>query len=715
MVMGLRLKLLLPFVLLLATVFLYSNLFMVPQYVQLVKANKIKEESTYVDLLSTALLPDLLESDLANVYATLDRVLGERKHWYTLTLFNSEGERLYPLVERALPQDLELDALDKNFDFNGQRQASVQLMLDVNSTITEEVDYIKRLEVSVLLTLFILLILVSFFLDGYIRRPLVKLAGVADRIARGNYGAEINISSSDEVGQLSQSLEQMRSKIQERESAMNYFADIQDVVRLVQNKFIADQDVRHVFLELQRRILILTESEAGVIGELIQEADRSPYLQPFSQNEVVRTSQSKVVVFSHGATHHRLDDMNTLLGEVMASGQPVIDEGPTIAAERLGFAVADTVECRNFVGLPLYSGFEFVGVLCLVNCDNGVDLGLFDELEVLLQTLAQLIVAYRERKTLVDNESRLRMVIDNAVEGIISTDASGFITSFNAAAERIFGYSHDQVIGRSVSILVPQDQMDKHHKAVHEHFLSQDAKQINSEFETEGRHRRGNTIPLELSVAKVTNPSGTQYTGIVRDITERKQHEEALNKAYADLQAAHEKLEEQNRLDGLTGLANRRFFDETLSKSWKTAMRDIQGSTISIVLCDIDYFKKYNDTYGHPEGDACLKSVASALASSFTRETDLVARYGGEEFVVILPGVNEEQGLLQAERMRESVWELNREHSASEFQQVSISVGVTTVNPMDWISQEEAISQADQALYRAKEQGRNRVIQFSSL
>lgn len=715
MIMGLRLKLLLPFVLLLATVFLYSNFFMVPQYVQLIKANKIEEESTYVDLLSTALLPDLLESDLANVYATLDRVLGERKHWYTLTLFNSEGERLYPLVERALPQDLTLDALDKNFDFNGQRQASVQLMLDVNSTITEEVDYIKRVEVSVLLTLFILLVLVSFFLDGFIRRPLVKLAGVADRIARGNYGAEIDIVSSDEVGQLSRSLEQMRGKIQERESAMSYFANIQDVVRLVQNKFIADQDVRHVFLELQRRILILTESEAGVIGELIQDADRTPYLQPYSQNEVVRTSQSKVVVFSHGADHHRLDDMNTLLGEVMATGQPVIDTGPDIANDRLGFVVADTVECQNFVGLPLYSGFEFVGVLGLVNRDHGVDLGLFDELEVLLQTLAQLIVAYRERKTLIDNESRLRMVIDNAVEGIISTDQSGFITSFNAAAERIFGYSHDQVIGRNVSILVPQDQMEEHRKAVYEHFLSQDAKQVNSEFETEGQHRRGNTIPLELSVAKVTNSSGTQYTGIVRDITERKQHEEALSKAYIELQEAHEKLEEQNRLDGLTGLANRRFFDETLSKSWKTAMRDIQGSTISIVLCDIDYFKKYNDTYGHPEGDACLKSVASALAGSFTRETDLVARYGGEEFVVILPGVNEEQGLLQAERMRESVWELNREHSASEFQQVSISVGVTTVNPMDWISQEEAISQADQALYRAKEQGRNRVIQFSSL
>ena len=148
--MNLRVKLLLPFILLLATVFVYSTFIMVPSYVELIKNSKIEQESTYIDLLSTAVLPDLLESDLANMYTTLNKVLGERKHWYSLSLYNPDGLRLYPLSERYIPKGVKLDPLNKDVVFNGQSYASVKLLLDISATTDREIDFVQSLKTSVL-------------------------------------------------------------------------------------------------------------------------------------------------------------------------------------------------------------------------------------------------------------------------------------------------------------------------------------------------------------------------------------------------------------------------------------------------------------------------------------------------------------------------------------------------------------------------------------
>ncbi|HEV8021049.1 MAG TPA: diguanylate cyclase, partial [Candidatus Lustribacter sp.] len=160
--------------------------------------------------------------------------------------------------------------------------------------------------------------------------------------------------------------------------------------------------------------------------------------------------------------------------------------------------------------------------------------------------------------------------------------------------------------------------------------------------------------------------------------------------------------------DGLTGVANRRMFDETLVVEWARARRE--GSSIALVMVDIDYFKTFNDNYGHQAGDLCLQQVARALAECAQRPTDLFARYGGEEFVALLPSTDVEGATAMAERLRTSLTRLNVAHNGSSLGHVSLSAGVAAAIPRYEGDAGELVSAADAALYDAKIAGRNRVV-----
>jgi diguanylate cyclase (GGDEF)-like protein len=167
-------------------------------------------------------------------------------------------------------------------------------------------------------------------------------------------------------------------------------------------------------------------------------------------------------------------------------------------------------------------------------------------------------------------------------------------------------------------------------------------------------------------------------------------------------------LERLSALDGLTGVANRRCFDERLDTEWRRARRS--GNPLSLVLLDVDYFKAFNDSYGHQQGDLCLKRVASFLVDSFNRAGDLVARLGGDEFCVILASTNREEALAQAEKLRSGLEALAipHEHSPASSS-VTTSVGVASSPPKEGLEAEDLMSAADHALYAAKNAGRNTV------
>jgi len=181
-----------------------------------------------------------------------------------------------------------------------------------------------------------------------------------------------------------------------------------------------------------------------------------------------------------------------------------------------------------------------------------------------------------------------------------------------------------------------------------------------------------------------------------------------------DLAHANQHLADASRSDVLTGIANRRHFDEHLHMLWERARAD--GSDMSLMMIDVDHLKDYNDRYGHAAGDACLKEVALVLKRRLRRPGDLVARFGGEEFIAVMAGTSISTAIGAAERVRQGIEDLSASHAASgAYPQVTVSIGVACLRPNSPLANSaQLIAAADEALYQAKIRGRNRVFAFGT-
>jgi diguanylate cyclase (GGDEF)-like protein len=175
-----------------------------------------------------------------------------------------------------------------------------------------------------------------------------------------------------------------------------------------------------------------------------------------------------------------------------------------------------------------------------------------------------------------------------------------------------------------------------------------------------------------------------------------------------ELEDSNSKLATLSQTDGLTGIANRRRFDEVLAAEWSRAGRSRQP--LALAMLDVDYFKAYNDTYGHQCGDDCLRAIANLLGNNVRRAGDLAARYGGEEFVFIAPMTDRDSALNIAEAIRRALEQLNLPHAASPFHVVTASIGVAVVVPGQTDTPQSLLQMADAALYQAKQQGRNQAV-----
>ncbi len=193
------------------------------------------------------------------------------------------------------------------------------------------------------------------------------------------------------------------------------------------------------------------------------------------------------------------------------------------------------------------------------------------------------------------------------------------------------------------------------------------------------------------------------------EMARRKQHEQELVKLTNRLKEKNQILERLSHIDSLTGIANRRYFEEVFAKEWKQAIRS--KTNFSMLLADVDFFKSFNDTYGHQAGDQCLKQIVASLESALKRPNDFIARYGGEEFIVLLPDTSNKGSQKLAELMREKVIDLAIPHEKSDVcEWVTISIGIASILPTMSNDSSDLITYADKALYSAKKSGRNRVM-----
>jgi diguanylate cyclase (GGDEF)-like protein/PAS domain S-box-containing protein len=311
----------------------------------------------------------------------------------------------------------------------------------------------------------------------------------------------------------------------------------------------------------------------------------------------------------------------------------------------------------------------------------------------------------------------LRSAIATINNGIVITDATGDdypIVYVNAGFEKMTGYSFEEVVGKNCRFLQGED---RDQEALGE---IRQALQLKKQCCVTLRNYRrdGRLFWNEISLSPICDPEGqvVYYIAIQTDVTDRKRAEEELQRSQAamgqmnrELYRLNDRLNRLANLDGLTEVANRRCFDERLQQEWQRLTREKQP--ISLILGDIDYFKRYNDTYGHLDGDDCLRSVARAMSGCIHRSADLVARCGGEEFAVILPNTPLEGVLRVAENVRAAIEALQIPHQASDANNyVTMSLGVATIIPTPKQEAKELIATADRALFRAKALGRNRVV-----
>ncbi|MES2074500.1 MAG: diguanylate cyclase, partial [Pseudomonadota bacterium] len=198
---------------------------------------------------------------------------------------------------------------------------------------------------------------------------------------------------------------------------------------------------------------------------------------------------------------------------------------------------------------------------------------------------------------------------------------------------------------------------------------------------------------------------GAHLLRLKRVTRQQRELRQLVTERTGELEASNRKLAALSTTDGLTGVANRRGFDLALEREWRRAERT--GQTVALTMLDVDHFKKYNDHYGHLAGDACLRAVAELITSHGRRTTDLVARYGGEEFALLAAATDNADAFGVAEAICAELVKLQLPHAASPFGVVTISIGVAVLLPGGDNTPERLLQQADRAMYRAKEKGRN--------
>ena len=231
--------------------------------------------------------------------------------------------------------------------------------------------------------------------------------------------------------------------------------------------------------------------------------------------------------------------------------------------------------------------------------------------------------------------------------------------------------------------------------------VSQSKSGIDHEADYRALTKDGNYVWIRdvVHVVRKENGEVESLIGFMFDISERKKTEQELIKLQKE-------LEELSFKDGLTGVANRRMFDSVIETEWLKARQNKQP--LSLIIIDIDFFKEYNDFYGHLQGDDCLKQVAETLYNVKARSRDFFGRFGGEEFIMLLPEADENAAWSIAERCRQALFKKQIPHEQSKVSQLlTISLGVSTMIPSHDDEHNELISRADKQLYQAKQKGRN--------
>ncbi|MEK8131785.1 diguanylate cyclase [Paenibacillus filicis] len=317
-----------------------------------------------------------------------------------------------------------------------------------------------------------------------------------------------------------------------------------------------------------------------------------------------------------------------------------------------------------------------------------------------VQVFLYIVRAHASNRKLKESEERYRGLIASSPDATFVMMRDGTISFVNDKGIRLLhAVSRKDIIGRSYFEFVHPSHRESSRKYV-EALLN---RQLKPELmEQVFVCLDGTEMETELSISLTLYKEEVAILLSVRDVTERKRTEKSL-------QEALDKLQKLSDLDGLTGIPNRRRLDEYLTRAWADSAAN--QTRLTVVLFDVDYFKRYNDCYGHLGGDEALRTIAGAAEALMREKGHFVARYGGEEFAAVLKEIPVEEAMEIAEQLRAQIEQLALAHAGSEIaDHITVSIGLASVTPDPLTHPEQVLSQADKALYLAKAEGRNRAL-----
>jgi diguanylate cyclase (GGDEF)-like protein/PAS domain S-box-containing protein len=296
-----------------------------------------------------------------------------------------------------------------------------------------------------------------------------------------------------------------------------------------------------------------------------------------------------------------------------------------------------------------------------------------------------------------EGEERFRLIAEHSTDMISKHTKDGIIIYISPACKQLLGYDVEDLIGKSAYEYYHPEDFHKIQRSYQSIIRNNDV----GTFTYRCMRKDGSFIWFETTSQTIRDANGKvqKIIAVTRDVSERKAKE-------FKLQAANKMLRDMSETDGLTGIPNRRFFDNQYKLTYEHCRKNSQN--LAVILLDVDYFKKYNDTYGHLKGDDCLRSVAQTIQQTITRHGDFVARYGGEEFVVVLSDVDQKQINEILKSIRNNINQMNIPHEMSNVSSiVTVSGGCAIMEANTMIQSNILLDFADKALYRAKHSGRN--------
>lgn len=488
----------------------------------------------------------------------------------------------------------------------------------------------------------------------------------------------------------------------------------------------ADNDLLSIHI-VDENNKVLASSRLADIG-LSWQALQQDYQQPFI--EAVRRTQR--LASYHDVEHDFLEIYASLCGEVRPDRLRTnacgfisyrVDIKPHMQAATLALRDKSTYYILGMASVVLVS-LSLIHVLVTRrtrriaallkqfgegNRSARISVDRKDEISDLGHSINKLLdEIVEDEKAIRDGHERLHALFDNVIDSVIVINEKGIIENANPATQQIFGYSPEEMVGKNISLLMPETERSKHDDYLSRYCKNGDKNILGAGRQVEGLHKSGERFPAELAISEMHVRGERLFTGILRDISEQVAMSQKMKQAYEELSEAHASLEESARTDKLTEIYNRGYFDTVLLDEIMRSTR--HKDPLSLMLLDVDYFKRYNDHYGHLEGDSCLKEIAQILQQVFKRSGEFVARYGGEEFAVILPHCDEEISMSRAHAVLRTVWDSAIPHVKSAIaDRITVSIGVVTYTPASIkpVDPVKLIKSADEMLYKSKAAGRN--------